>query len=747
MLLLGSSTTMTIEGITVFPDHADPNQFWYLPGPVSLARRRKDSKADLTFIKYKPSAVGGGVKGGGFVTFTVNLRLDDDLERRILSKLSSVSKGRPKLAAVPFDEGSVKCIALNLEGSGGTTAAAAKEGTFNAVEQILGASTPSLHGDNTAAFSLTLSQEGATILEKAFEEGTTPVGVIYELKYTGIRPALDVKITADFKRIYNHFSAGLNAQVYFVSLGIDAGFEKLVQEGAIKIEVTNFTGEDDLKEKENWAKDFFKEKLLSEWFQPTLTPGKLAGGIAKPESLDSVMKRGTQLRPPATPPPPPPSAPKTTGTAPAKKTLPPNPSKGTGKGDAPKGLQPQPVTPAQPGQSPTAGTGYPVATTNPPSLASAGLSYTPNPAAAASAISGSGGGGFPAAVALKLKFIKQEELKKVTLQYSSSEATQRTYAPQGFFGLLVSDLDRGHHFVEVDLDDPFFRVFQVLMEAPVDFPAIGLNSAHLSIDYGDPEDPEGHKHGDFVFDKDDTAEKKFEVFMNARYDTAYNYQVQYHFDPASGWEGETYSYDLPVKTTEDRTLLVNPFENIGFLNIKVFPNQIDDKVVKSTEVRLSYQGNGWSREKVFNVKANSEPQFWKLRLSNPQANAYSYHFIHHLEDGTTREIGPVETKASVVPVDDPFEGSLDIELVPLFDPGQIKMVFVDFEYEDPENNYERVERLKFTQDSVDSVKLHVSLMNPKKRNFKYRFTFVGTDNKMHRGSFIETEETLIGVSN
>jgi hypothetical protein len=37
MLLLGAKS-ITVEGIAVFPDHADPDQFWYLPGPVSLAR-------------------------------------------------------------------------------------------------------------------------------------------------------------------------------------------------------------------------------------------------------------------------------------------------------------------------------------------------------------------------------------------------------------------------------------------------------------------------------------------------------------------------------------------------------------------------------------------------------------------------------------------------------------------------------------------------------------------------------------
>ena len=117
MLLFGARS-YTIEGVTIFPDHADPNQFWYLPGPVQLARRRSDGRADLTFIKYRPATV-GAARGGGFLMFSVNLRLDPIVERRILSKLSSVTRGRPQLAAAPFDEGTVKVVALDFQ-SGGT---------------------------------------------------------------------------------------------------------------------------------------------------------------------------------------------------------------------------------------------------------------------------------------------------------------------------------------------------------------------------------------------------------------------------------------------------------------------------------------------------------------------------------------------------------------------------------------------------------------------------------------------------
>ena len=67
----------------------DPDQFWYLPGPVTLARGGPDKKAEFSFIKYKPAAVAGGAKGGGFLMFKVNLQLDPALEGKILSAVSS----------------------------------------------------------------------------------------------------------------------------------------------------------------------------------------------------------------------------------------------------------------------------------------------------------------------------------------------------------------------------------------------------------------------------------------------------------------------------------------------------------------------------------------------------------------------------------------------------------------------------------------------------------------------------------
>jgi hypothetical protein len=218
-----------------------------LPSPVTLAER--GGVPQFTLIRYRPAVAEGGVQGGGFLMMEVELRLDPGVEQKILSAVSRHSDGPPRLTAVPFDDGSVQVVALNIQGGGGTTAEPAPPGAFVAVESILGATKPSLAGNNSAVFSLTLSQEGAIILDQAFRQGATPVGVIYDLKYTALRPSLDVRITANFKRVYDHLSFGVDltagAVIYgvpvYLEAGIDMAFEKLKQDGVISVEVINYS--------------------------------------------------------------------------------------------------------------------------------------------------------------------------------------------------------------------------------------------------------------------------------------------------------------------------------------------------------------------------------------------------------------------------------------------------------------------------------------------------------------------------
>lgn len=954
MLLLGSKS-FTVDGVTVFTDHRT-DDLWVLPSDVSLATDPLTGKPKFTFIKYKPAAVAGGAKGGGFLMCEVNLKLREETRQRILREGSRFTEGTPRLAMVPFDLGTVECVALNLQGGGGTSAEATPPGTFNAVEHILGATVPELYGDYSAIFSLTLSQEGAIILEQAFESGAAPVGIIYNYTFTGLRPAVEVEITADFKRIYTHFSASLQGQYYFVKVGIDAGFERLKQEGAIEIKVSNFVPPSERGNAETWALNFFKNELLSKWFEPTLTLGKLQGTDSEGgDPISNAISTATEAMPSSrkeddtvtiTPP----------GIDDSSKTNEQESQPGTRQA-AILSNNPDPLpdgyniafAPSETGEeeiltitggrdleiqvngnrvnrnsqnqiqvSVAHGESASISITDPVQSAQTGefklffakdrpkvgeiseyvrnapmpdddrfkqasgpavnasregasglrdwINALPDPKTIekitghaswertgdhnfstdanlkarndvlardrlviAKQIIGSsatiqneramsddvartagrsddmndrvvlikgvqqqsqdevnitatlsrperpsvppgdsgngdrgknGDGDRPTsdkkdgkiagdpAIALKLKFLRQEEMKKLTFTYNRAEAVQRTHAPQGLIGLMLEGLDKDEHFIEVDLDDPFFRQFKVSIEAPIDFEQIGLTSAHVALDYGDPADPENHRHGDFIFDADGNDQQNFEVFMNGPADTEYQYQTQYHFDPASGWDGERFTYDLEPITTEDRTLLLNPYEQLGFLEISVEPTEIDWAVLNRVEVFLTYDsGTGWTPTKQLTFTENADAAgTWKLRIEDPQRRDYSYQLIYYFKDGAKQTTDPETTQATRLSVNDPFEQALSIEFLPLFDTSSYRLVFIDVNYHDEDNNYHREERLQLRDSSLDPVNLRISLMNPQLREFTYRFTFVGNDNSLTQNTPVTTTETLIGVS-
>lgn len=740
MLEIGSKT-ITVDGVTVFSDHADPSQFWYLPGPVQLGRRARDNRASFTFIKYG-NVSGDSIEGRGFLMFEVDLKLDPDVERKIMSRISSMAKGQPKLAAVPFDEGTVECIALDLQGGGGTTAQVSAEGTFQAVEKILGATVPSLHGNNNAAFSLSLSQEGATILESVFKEKGTPIGAVYNLKYSGLRPALEVEIKANLKRVYDHFSAGLEGQVYFVRAGIDAGFEKLVEDKVIEINVINYSTEDDRMDKENWALNFFKENLLGEWFRPTLTPGQMAGGMAQAEGLDAVQRRAQAMRPPAPTPPPRPERPSASGggSPSTEETRPerPRPDENTGAPESRAAIQNPPVTEGDAANAAETATAMPPQTQQTTTPESTGVrpQTMPNPANVQVDT---------ALVSFKLKLIKQIEEKTLTFKFTRSEAVQRTYAPQGFFGLLAEDLAKEGHFFEVDGDDPFFREFRVSVETPFEKEAIGLSSAHVQLRYGEDGDPD-KKHKDFVIDKD-SPEKTDWLVKTIPGINKYSYSVQYHFDPDSDWKGDQMSYEFDEKMTEDRTLLLHPFDSLVFLDVVVSASNIDWTQVSDVEIHLDYESkDGWSQsDTLFFSEGAVEDQHWKIRSSDIENKSFTYSIKYQMKDGNVRETEPVTTKTTRISVPNPLK-TINIEFIPLFQPELVKMVFIDIEYEDADNDYEVKERLKLNGSVTDSVSFGLNIVDDTKGEYSYRLTTVGMDNSLNRQEPVETKETLIGIA-
>jgi hypothetical protein len=350
---------------------------------------------------------------------------------------------------------------------------------------------------------------------------------------------------------------------------------------------------------------------------------------------------------------------------------------------------------------------------------------------------------------VKLKFVRQEERKKLTLRYNRAEATRRSYAPQGFFGLMLGDLrDKAKYFKEIDLDDPFFREFKVEASMPIDFAPIGLASAQVVLDYGDPAKPQDHKHDDFVFLPGENKVETFKVFLNSTRDIDYQAGFQFHFDPQSGWAADRHSYDIPAKSTLDRTLFVNPYEHIEFREISAIAGDIDWEVVESIELNLKARGYASPEPRaVLTLRRDSAPQVWRLRGAKPAPadRGVEMELVQRLKDGSVTRLPPVDLAVSQIVVHDLFVGALRIEFVPAFDPATVNRVLVDVEYRDPANQYERTERLEIPGTATDSVKLRMALRDKNQRRYRFRLTFIGP-NLFQQRAWVETEEEIQPVS-
>ncbi|GGV07078.1 hypothetical protein GCM10010260_50910 [Streptomyces filipinensis] len=779
MLQLGT-TSWLVDGVEVFPDHADPNQFWYLPAPVTLAQG--DQGPVFTLITWRGTPGDGDSVGGGFLMIQTALTLDPEAESRLRSRLAEHAPGTVRLSQVPYDEGDVQCVALDVQGPGGTVNTL-PPGAFRAVETILGSAVPSLYGDNTAMFSLRLSAQGASLLKQVFAAGGTPVGVIYRLRFTALRPALSVTITANMHRVYSELAVGIDAQIYWARVGLEAAFQRLRQSGVIHIDVKEFTTDADNDQKIQWALDTFMNHVLAQWFEPSLSPrdlpspaprpatagpagapaGPVAGtptpglgpaaGRAMPLSpTGAIPPRTGPFAPPVAGPVTPPGAgPVTPATPGAPGAVHPPGAPAQPAGPAPAVPQPlgPPLAPSPPAPPAIPTPHFPPAPAAPPQAAAASPAAAPHapapsalPAGAAPAATG---GVSPALVTFRLRYGLQIEDKEVSFSYDRAEAVQRTYAPQGFLGTLAADLNGPPHVIDADLDDPFFRTLTVQLVGDVDFAALGLTSIAVTIRYGRAEDPGGVRSFDRLVDAAAPRPEPVTFFRDSAADTTYAYRLEYHFAAESGWRGRELTV-VREGSDDQYALSIDPHRFLGFLRVEIAPHDIDAQLVRETRVELTRkEPDGTELRDTRTVRPTDPPTEWKVRTADPADLTYTYQLVHTMTDGSVITCDPVTTGATHLAVNDPYPGQLDIDLVPDWTPAAIRTVFVDLRYADPAAGYRREQRIELDAALTATHHAWFALPDPQKREFSYRFTFVRADGTTSATDYTTTTDSLVMV--
>jgi hypothetical protein len=329
------------------------------------------------------------------------------------------------------------------------------------------------------------------------------------------------------------------------------------------------------------------------------------------------------------------------------------------------------------------------------------------------------------------------------VRYNRQEAVTRPYAPPSLISLLAGDLSGPPNFIKVDLDAPFFRAIEIDVDAPVDFGRIGLFAADLDLEYGNPSKPAELKRKSLRFAKGGPTQAHHAFFLNQKLDLDYRKQVQYHFDPLSGWEGRALSYEMPPEATLDRTLLVNPFDHFGFVELTVIPGDLDRGMIRHTEARLRYDGGTWSKDMTFTVRPDSPPQTWRLRIDDPERRDFTVALRHQLADGSVRDVPETTQRATTVTVNDPFENPLIVEFFPNFDPTNIELLLVDVTYEDAANRYTREERLEFRGPTLQSQRLRLARYDESRDDFTFRLTKLAKDHSVTRLPPVTVAESVV----
>jgi len=309
------------KGVTIYSDYNDPLQYYYLPDApeFSMIEHEVDGevvkKPALLFIKYREDlddydGQADHPTGGGFLAFDVDLGyapgfLDDvkrELEQELrTSGLLTDPMAEVKLSPPQWKEGNVQLMLLDrrsdvqpLDDDATTTDQPEPSQEF--VTEVLGAGIPSLYGDNRAIFSVGLTKKATTLLEKSFEDddqNITPIGVIYNLKFAALRPAFNVKVTANWEQVYEHFSERYGVNLLIVGVDIAKVVEDLVQSQVIKIEAVDYgVGDEGGGSQMDQAMTELKQLVLENFFEPVLNMGDNGPGSIIREVLSSLAHAG-----------------------------------------------------------------------------------------------------------------------------------------------------------------------------------------------------------------------------------------------------------------------------------------------------------------------------------------------------------------------------------------------------------------------------------------------------------------------
>lgn len=789
-MLTFESPFYELAGVVVFRDHASPTTFHYL-SPSPQLRRNEDGSLQMLLLKYRhalettsTSAVARQQLGGGFLMFGVDCRLSDDKRSAILRELESrvpPGSGAINLVPVLYTKGTVNVIALDQQRAVASPPDGDPVTHSQFIRGIVGTATPSLLHNQEAIFSLALTSDAATLIEEAYKSDMSPIGVMYELEFMGLRPALSVQAKIDYRRVYESFKMGLH-----VGVGISGG----TSASAVPVTGTPAPTASPRPTATVSAAPVSATPVPAVSATPAVTtaPVTTPATSATPGASASPAPSATPA--PATAAPGSPARPATTPVASAAPAPAPAAPAGQG-GQAHKGTdvflsadigmtieslkQQQAITITivrqQEGQAvdemeknalalikeTILNDFFKPAMSNQPSpIAAATAAANSMMAPTAATSSGTAGGGSKVEVGFQLQWKKEEELKEATVDYSVTAPEKRTHAPNGFFSALVRGTDQAKVIRSIDLDDPFFKTLDVEVgttltvragDAPLnDFALYDLRNVLVEMQYGGTtERPE--RTATVEFKPDRTQAVHFLSPLKPD-QFAYRHRATYNFGQSDRIAAQRPTSVTPWQSSTARALTVHPPNDVAMLHVYVEPGVIDWDLIEQIQTRLTYDDapNGFHAERTFLIKKESPRQEWMVRLSDPSRTAYQVKHTWHFKDRVEVEGAPAAVDAAQLVVNDMFVDRLPITIQPLVDKNNVARVVVELLYQDPENHLDIRKNVELVGPDYRAASVTIPIMNAKRRAFTSRVLLIKTNGGSEQQPPRQTEQLSLLVT-
>lgn len=219
-----------IEGLTLFRSFSNPLEYYYLPDNPHVAVK-ENGKPDFSFMKYVSNRAGegaGGIteaEGGAVLHMLVSYDVDPKQVSKAEQELQNIYEDARIVGPILFRSGTFSLVSTIASEDGGRA------------RKVVGTGKAPLIEGMKAAVSIDLTPEGASLLAESLKMATPDISLLFDMEMAGFRNPFEATLEVNWDQVYKDQSFGVGLDIYVVGIDVDFAYQRLRQDGAIKLDV------------------------------------------------------------------------------------------------------------------------------------------------------------------------------------------------------------------------------------------------------------------------------------------------------------------------------------------------------------------------------------------------------------------------------------------------------------------------------------------------------------------------------